>query len=128
MPAPIAAEYEATALVAAHQALLDLLDTGAGDAELGILSADDTELATLVLDLSTSAVNGTTGQLTLVATSATATVSGVAAYGEVRDKGGAVQFSLPAQAGNAAVSGKLVINTLTIILGQPVSVVSLTVG
>jgi len=128
MPAPIAAEYEVTAIVAAHQALLDLLDAGAGDAELVILSSTDTALATAALDLSASAVNGTTGQLTLVATATTGATSGVAAYGEVRDKGGAAQFSLPAQAGNAAVSGKLVINTLTIIVGQPVSVVSLTVG
>lgn len=129
MPAPASLTFAATAYVAAHQGLLDRINTGAGDSELVILDASDTELAAVTLDLATSAVNGTTGQLVFAWTgSPTGAASGVAAYGEIRDKDGAAQISLPAVAGSVAVSGKLVINTLTIIAGQPVNLVALTVG
>ena len=126
MPVPVALEFAPTALVAAHQALLDTLETGAGDPTLVILDEDDATLATSVI--SAGAVNGTTGQLTLTVSSVVASVSGIAAYGEIRDAGGVKQIAMPAQAGGVAVSGKLVINTLTIIAGQPVNLASLTVG
>jgi hypothetical protein len=39
-----------------------------------------------------------------------------------------VHLALPAQAGTVAVSGKLVLNTLTVVAGGPVEVLSATVG
>ena len=47
MPAPASLTFAATAYVAAHQGLLDRIDTGAGSAELVILDASDTELAAI---------------------------------------------------------------------------------
>ena len=47
---------------------------------------------------------------------------------EFCDSAGLVHLSLPAQAGSAAVSGKIVINSLSIVAGGPVEVLSATVG
>jgi hypothetical protein len=126
MPAPASLTYALTAIVAAHQGLLTRIETGAGDPSLAILDADDTLLAEV--DLTAGAVASGTGQITFTHGAAVGAASGVAAYGEIRDGGGVAQISMPAQAGSVAVSGKLVINTLTIIAGQPVNLVSLTVG
>jgi hypothetical protein len=75
-------------------------------------------------------VNGTTGQLTMTMAgrNESADATGTAAYGEFCDSAGLVHLSLPAQAGSAAVSGKIVINSLSIVAGGPVEVLSATVG
>ena len=39
-----------------------------------------------------------------------------------------MHLALPAQAGAVAVSGKLVLNTLTIVIGGPVDILSATIG
>ena len=57
-----------------------------------------------------------------------ADATGTAAYGEFCDSNGLVHLSLPAQAGGVAVTGKLVINALSIVAGGPVEVLSATVG
>ena len=71
-----------------------------------------------------------TGQLTFAFTtgSVLAVTSGTAAYGEVCDVAGDSQLAMPAEAGTSAVSGKIVISTLTITSGVEVSITSATVG
>ena len=44
------------------------------------------------------------------------------------DSDGDVHLAIPCQAGTAAVSGKFVLNTLAIVSGSPVEVVSATIG
>jgi len=87
-------------------------------------------LATIPLTDPCGTVNGTTGQLTITMAGRdeSADADGTAAYGEFCDSNGLVHLSLPAQAGSAAVSGKIVINALTIVAGGPVEVLSATVG
>jgi hypothetical protein len=130
MPAPASATYSVAAKVAAHTALLALIDTGAGAGSIVVLDDADVTLAVATLTDPAGTVNGTTGQLTLTAAAGedSAPAAGIAAYAEVRDVAGTVQLALPCQAGTAPVSGKCVLSTLTIGLGDAVDVVSITIG
>lgn len=130
MPAPSVATYSAAALVAAHTSFRDLIDTGAGTGSIKIRNSADVLLAVCPLLDPCGTVNGGTGQLTfsIGARDEEAAATGTAAYAEFCDVAGAVHLSLPAQAGTVAVSGKIVLNTLSIVLGAPVEVLSATIG
>jgi hypothetical protein len=130
MAVPSVATYSAAALVAAHTAFKDLIDAGTAGGSIKIRDAADVLLATIPLTDPCGTVNGTTGQLTITMAGRdeSADADGTAAYGEFCDSNGLVHLSLPAQAGSAAVSGKIVINALTIVAGGPVEVLSATVG
>ena len=95
-----------------------------------IRDSADVLLAQVPLSDPCGSVNGTTGQLafSIAGTDASADASGTAAYGEFCDSAGLVHLSLPAQAGSAAVSGKIVLNTLSIVAGGPVAVLTATIG
>ena len=129
MPAPASATYSVAALVAAHTAFRDLIDGGAGAGMLRIRNAADALLATLVLADPCGTINGATGQLTFAIPGGdTVTTGGTAAYGEFCDSAGVVHLALPAQEGVAAVSGKLVLNSLTLMAGGPLDVIIARVG
>jgi hypothetical protein len=130
MPAPSSPVYSADVLVAAHTAFRDFIDSGSGAGFVRIRSAADVLLAQVPLDDPSGSVNGTTGQLTFSFsgpdTSADAT--GTAAYAEFCDSDGTVYLSIPAVQGTAPVSGFLVMNTLSILSGGPVEILTATVG
>lgn len=130
MPAPSVATPSVAALVAAHTAFLALLNAGAGPALCRIRSAADVLLSEITLTDPAGTVNGTTGQLTLTpdGRDESANASGTAAYGELCDSDGNVHYAIPAQAGSTPVPGKLVVNTLTIVAGLPVEILSITIG
>ena len=130
MAVPSVATYSATALVAANTSFRDLIDSGSGAGSVKIRDSADVLLAQIPLTDPCGTVNGTTGQLTITASARdeSADATGTAAYGEFCDSTGAVHLALPAQAGGTAVSGKIVINTLSIIAGAPVELVSATIG
>ena len=130
MAVPSVATYSAAAKIAAHTALLTLIDTGAGAGSVKIRNASDALLAECALTDPAGTVNGTTGQLafSIAGPDSSADASGTAAYGEFCDSDGTVHLSLPAQSGSVAVSGKLVLNTLSIVAGGPVAIISATIG
>ena len=130
MAVPSAATYSAAALVAAHTSFKDLIDAGVSAGSIKIRDASDVLLAQIPLSDPCGSVNGTTGQLTfsIAGPDSSADATGTAAYAEFCDSAGTVHLSLPAQAGEVAVSGKIVLNTLSIIAAGPVSVLSATVG
>ena len=130
MAVPTVATYSAVALVAANTSFKNLIDAGAGAGSIKIRDAADVLLAQIPLTDPCGTVNGTTGQLTITPSGRdeSADATGTAAYGEFCDSDGLVHLSLPAQAGSAAVSGKIVINSLSIVAGGPVEVLSATVG
>lgn len=129
MPAPSVATYSAAALVAAHTSFKDLIDIGTAGS-IKIRDAADVLLAQIPLSDPCGTVNGTTGQLafSIAGPDSSADASGTAAYGEFCDSAGLVHLALPAQSGSAAVSGKIVLNTLSIVAGGPVAVLTATVG
>lgn len=130
MPAPLVATYSADALVAAHTSFKTLIDSGGAAGSVRVRSAADVLLAEVPLAYPCGTVNGSTGQLVLAMAGPdpSANAAGTAAYVEVCTSAGAVQLSLPAQAGASAVPGKAVLNTLTVLEAGPVVVTSLTVG
>lgn len=130
MTIPTVATYSAATLIGAHTFFRDLIDAGTGAGSIKIRDAADVLLAQIPLTDPCGTVNGTTGQLTITPSGRdeSADASGTAAYGEFCDSDGVVHLSLPAQVGGVAVSGKIVINTLTIVAGAPVEVVSVLVG
>ena len=130
MPAPSTATYSVAAQIAAHAAFRDLLDAGGLAGAVQIKDDDDVLLAEIPLTYPCGTVDALTGRLTITpdGRDEEADASGTAAYAEFCDSNGVVHLSLPAQAGSSAVVGKLVINTLSIVAGGPVEVLSATVG
>lgn len=129
MPAPVSATYSAQAKIDAHTAFLALIDAGTAGS-VKVYDNSDVLLATHALDDPGGTVNGTTGQLTmdLSASIPNAVASGTAAYATICSSAGTVHLSIPAQQGTVAVSGKIVFNTLTIVSGAPVQIVSVVIG
>ena len=133
MPAPSDYTYSAAAKVAAHTAFRDLVDVGAGLPYIRIKSAADVTLAVFNLADPCGTVNGTTGQLTLAGltgaiTAPAAAATGTAAYGELCDTAGTVHLAMPCVQGAAPVSGRFVLQNLTIVAGAPVEIISATIG
>ncbi|HOW46615.1 MAG TPA: hypothetical protein P5305_03760 [Rubrivivax sp.] len=130
MPAPASATYSAQARIDAHTAFRTLVDAGSGAGRIRIRDAADVLLAEISLNDPCGTVNGTTGQLVLsiAGPDTSANANGTAAYGEVCDSDGVVHLALPTQQGVAAVSGKLVLNTLAVVAGGPVEILSAVIG
>lgn len=130
MAVPSVATYAASVKKAANDEFLALIDAGSGAGKIRIRSAADTLLAEVPLDDPAGTVNVTTGVLTLTidGPDSSADATGTAAYCEVCDSDNNVLLSIPAQQGTAAVSGKIVLNTLSIVQGGPVEIVSATIG
>lgn len=129
MPAPSVPTYSAEALIAAHTTFINLIDTGTAGF-VRIRSAADVLLAQVPLDDPCGTVNGTTGQITFAfdGRDESADATGTAAYAEFCESDGTVHLALPTQAGSSAVSGYLVLNTLAIVAGGPVEILSATIG
>ena len=127
MPAPSSATFSAAAKVAAQNSLLGLIDAGAGAGKLRIRNSADTLLWETSLTDPAGTVNGTTGILTITFPAGTvnAVASGTAAYGEVTDVSNTVIWAAPCAAGSSAVAGQVVLNTLTVTSGSPLTAVSL---
>jgi hypothetical protein len=130
MPAPANATYSAAALIAAHTTFRDLIDSGSAAGFIRIRNSTDQLLAQVPLNDPSGSVSGTTGQLTFDITGpdTAADLAGTAAYGEFCNSDGTVFLAVPTQAGTTPVAGRLVMNTLSIILGAPVHIVSATIG
>ena len=130
MPAPAQATFSVAALIAAQTSFRNLIDSGAGAGYLNIRSSTDVLLAQVPFLDPCGTVSATTGQLTMLLNGRddAADATGTAAYGELCDSGGVVHLTLPAQAGFAATPGKLIISTASIVMGDPVEVISATVG
>ena len=129
MPYVTVATYEPAALVAAHESFRDLIDGGSGAGFVRLKTAGGTTLAQVPLNDPCGTVNGTTGQLTFsfsgLSPGATA---GAVSFGEFCDSDGTPYLSLPADTGTSAVVGKIIINSLTLVSGAPVEILSAVIG
>lgn len=133
MPAPAQYTYSPAALAAAHAAFRDLLDAHATlPASLRIRDGADTLLGEIPLAKPSGTVNAGSGQFIAdidpTPRDEGTVAGGTAAYGELCDGAGVVHLALPCEAGTAPVSGKLVLQTLTVVAGAPIELVSLRVG
>lgn len=130
MAADYLSSWNPAAIVAAHTALLGLLDAGTGAASITLHDATDTLLATIPLTAPAGTVDSGTGALTLTpdGREESAPASGTAVYATIRDGDGAAYRSLECEAGAAAVTNKCVLNTTNIIAGGPVEVLSAVIS
>lgn len=124
------ATYSAAAKVAAHTAFRDLMDAETGTAKIRIRDNSNVLLAEIILSDPSGSVDAGTGQLTFsIATQETdAPATGTADTAQFVDADDAVHLTLPCTQGTAAVSGECVLNSLDIIIGGDVSVLSAVVG
>jgi hypothetical protein len=127
MPAPSAETFSATVKVAAQTALRDTIDSGSAAGKLRLRSSADALLWEGNLSDPCGTVNGSTGVLTITMPSYTinASASGTIAYGELVDSNNNVHWAAPAAAGTTAVAGQVVVNTLSAVSGQPLTVISI---
>jgi hypothetical protein len=130
MAVPTVTTYAVASLVAAHEAFLTLVDTGAGNGSIRIRDSSDVLLAEIDLDDPAGTVAPGSGQLTFAFTTgnALALVSGAAAYGEVCDVGGTPLVAMPAAVGVAPSAGYIVISDLGLTSGIAVTIISATLG
>ena len=130
MAVPSVATYSAAAKVAAHTSFRDIIDSGSGAGFIRFRTSADALLGTVPLSDPCGSVDGGTGQLTLsiAGPDTSADASGTIAYAEVCDSDGDVHLAIPAQAGSSPVSGKIVMNTLTVLVGGPIEILSATIG
>jgi hypothetical protein len=130
MTVPTAPTYSLAALIAARTAFRDLVDAGAGAGFIRVRNSAGVLLAQVPLVKPCGTVNGTTGVLTfaLAGPDAEADATGTAAYAQVCDSTGLVHLALPALAGGSAVSGFFVMNSLSVLQGSPVEVLSAAIG
>lgn len=123
--------YTLPVRIAAHQALLDLLSAGSsGTAVLRLLDGPTT-LADLPIDHAASSVSGSTGVLTLVPQSGGGTwaASGTVNLAQLIARDATVlEDAIPVEVGLVAVTGKVVLSSLTAISGGQVDLISAQVG
>ena len=121
--------YSVEAIEDAHTALVALIDAGTGPGNIYIYDDADTLLGTIPLDDPCGTVSGVTGQLTFaIDGDETDATAGTAEYATICDSDDNVHITMPVAEGSSAVSGYLVINSLTILDGATITVVSATVG
>lgn len=130
MPAPTVATYAVDAIIAAHQSLIDLIDGGATAGKIIVRNSADGILAQIPLADPCGTINGTTGQLTfdIDDPDLSADASGTAAYVEFADSDSTVYLQVPAVTGTTPIAGKVVFNTLNVVEGYPVTMLSFTAG
>lgn len=122
--------YSVAAWVAAHTALLaEMLDDTTAEPKLKLYDSGPVKLAEFVIDDAGSSVAAGTGDITiLIATQEDAALaSGTAAYLDFCDGDGTVHYRLSCQQGTVAVAGKCVMNSLAIVAGAPVDILSVTI-
>lgn len=129
MAVPTDYAWSVEALVAAHTALKNLIDTGSAGF-IRLRDASDALLAQVPLTDPCGTVDTETGQFTITSSGpdTSADDDGTVAYGEICESDGTVHGVMPAVAGSSPASGRLVMNTLTVIAGLPVGIVSVTIG
>lgn len=130
MPAPGSATYSAQAKIDANTSFKNLIDSGTGAGTIKVRTNADVLLGTQTLTDPCGSVNGTTGVLTFTfgARDESADATGTIAYAEFCDSDGDVHLSLPAEAGTTPVLGKIVFNTLSVVAGGPIEIISATIS
>ncbi len=123
-------QYQPVALVAAHQALATLLDGGASAARIRVFDADETHLATFMLQKPCGTVDPASGQLALLPAGPelNAPAAGVAHHAQLEAGDGEAVAVVSVQEGTAPVPGALVLSVLNIVAGGTVELVSATIG
>jgi hypothetical protein len=129
MPAPSSVTYAASIIVSAHTAVLNAIDAGSSVGKFRFYDDTDNLLGEVLLDDPAGTVNGTTGTLTLsIDVPQTVTDDGTCTYADITDSDNNVIVSIPVEEGDTAVSGKIVVNTVSFVTGASLDVLSASIG
>jgi hypothetical protein len=129
MPAPSSVTYAASIIVSAHTAVLNAIDAGSSVGKFRFYDDADNLLGEVLLDDPAGTVNGTTGTLTLsIDVPQTVTDDGTCTYADITDSDNNVIVSIPVEEGDTAVSGKIVVNTVSFVTGASLDVLSASIG
>lgn len=117
--------WSVTAITAAHQAIIDLVDGGTGAGSLAIRDSADVLLVTIPLTEPCGTIDGA-GKLSLTAANAedNAVASGTADYAELCNGDSVVYATITCQQGTEPVDNRCVLSDLTIVESEPVNFVS----
>lgn len=123
-------QYEPETLIAAHQAVADLVDSGSGPGYVTVWDVNEIELATFVLDYPCGTVDQNTGRLTFdVAThELDAPNAGDHHHATLHNGDDDRLLTVQTVTGAVPVPGKLVISVDTVVAGGTVELVSFTIG
>jgi hypothetical protein len=129
MPAPSSVTYAASIIVSAHTAVLNAIDAGSSVGKFRFYDDTDNLLGEVLLDDPAGTVNGTTGTLTLsIDVPQTVSDDGTCTYADITDSDNNVIVSIPVEEGDTAVSGKIVVNTVSFVTGASLDVLSASIG
>lgn len=129
MAVPTSIEYLPPALVAAHTGLRDYLDEGGDNAYITLYTALEQPLARIELSNPCGTVDTDTGVLTLLSPGGdTPWVSGTAAYCVLSAATGEPVCRIPVATGVTPQTGYLVINSAVLFTGEPIEIISATLG
>lgn len=129
MPAPSVATYSLAVRVAANASVLAAIDAAATAGKIKCYDAADVLLATITLNDPAGTLNAGNAILTITPPAAAPiSVGGICAYGTITDGDDSVVVSIPAEQGESAVIGKLVLGTLTFVAGANIEVTSCVIG
>ena len=125
----MATAYSLALMTAGYTAALNVITGGSGASTVSIFDADDVLLAEATIDDSASAVSETTGDITIaiLAQEDAAPESGTASYAQIIDGDGDPHVQVDCQAGTTPIAGYCVLNTLSIVAGAPVEVLSVSI-
>ena len=122
--------YSQAGWVAAHTAILGLFDDTEDPVKIKLYdnSESPVQLGEFVIDYGSCTV-GSNGAITIAILTQedAALAGGTASYITLCDSSGTVVYKMSCQQGTAAVSGKCVMTTLSIIQGTPLEIISCTI-
>lgn len=126
----MATEYSLALVTAGYEAALAVILAGAGSSTVKIFDAADVELASATIDEATSEVDAVTGDITIEidVQEDDAPAGGTASYAQILDGDGDPHVQVPCAQGSTAVAGYCVLNTLTVIEGSSVEIVSVAIS
>lgn len=123
MPAQYLNTWKPSIIEIAHNAVVTALGA---TAKIRVYTSADVLLGEIPLANPAGTVGSETGKLTLAASGREedAPAGGVASYASLVDSSNGVLHSLPCQQGAAAVTGKCVLNSTTIVQGGIIELIS----
>lgn len=121
--------YSAAAWIAAHTALFnEMLDDTTSEPKIYLYdnSPIPVKLGVFVIDDTTSSVSGGDGDITIniLTQEDAALASGVASYIDFVDGDDTIHYRMSCQQGTSPVAGKCVMNSLSIFVGAPITIIS----
>lgn len=130
MTTPTKAVYSVQALIDAHTALRDIIDSGGGNGWCSIHMDNGDELVNIALAKPCGQIDPATGKLTINHANALNAIDldGIAAYATIRDSNWNEHLAIPVKEGTAPEIGWVVLDSISLLSGGSVQIGSIEIG